>query len=211
MANTVSDFDLGVFDSGTIDLATPQFFSSKLLAATAINGAERNRVDDTRLRLVSNLVVASNLMDGECRLLLQYPVESLLMGQVPAGVSARRTTSAGLDTLHVDGWLSILVPKLEAPNHAELLINDLNELSDRYGGVVNWAVDFSSAEQLTPSLVGYLLGFNHSLKDYSKRMLLLWLRADAVPDALLPPLAKAFQLHKRGVFLVSRAANRTPE
>jgi hypothetical protein len=158
-------------------------------------------LDEIHLRFLSNAALAARLVKGEERPSWITPLNELLSGRQIL-LPPVYTHACGLSHLRLDRCLVLQFPSETRCPEPEPIINALNSLTSSNDGIQHWVLDMSACLSLKPSLLAYLLGFQHSLRD-SSHIVMLWLRQDAVPEALMPSVRKSFKVENRGAFLLT--------
>ncbi|MBX7143884.1 MAG: hypothetical protein K1X79_05485 [Oligoflexia bacterium] len=178
---------------------------SLVSAAAPLAPFQHRLLEELQLRFLANAAVAANLLGKSKAPDIFETLQPYVSGEnvsLPSCV----THSCGLSHMEIGRSLFLIAPSAQTSPEPEALINALNGLVADHTGKRYWILDMSACTKIEPSLVAYLLGFQHSLRGGSK-LLLLWLRQDSVPEALLPAMTKSFRVRARGAFLLSEEPN----
>lgn len=199
----IQSFDITQLDSGAFDSGIPDRLRRFLLKEA---GLERklsceDQAEECRLQLVTNALVAVNLLNKSKPPRWAQNLEDLILGDgeyAPAQVR----TQCNLRYIRLDSWIVIQLPRIVSSEHCQRVISDLNDLYDLQGSAHQWILDFSAVDLFPSELFAYLIGFNRGLKLLHQEIVMLWMRRDFIPASLLPAVSRHFNLVKRGTFLI---------
>ncbi|NLF25575.1 MAG: hypothetical protein GX589_07970 [Deltaproteobacteria bacterium] len=207
MQNLIGELDITKIDSGRIDLGTPQWIVSQLYAYLIEQDVEVDisPEEELRLRMVSDAIIAANLLQTGDLPAWTWNLEELIYGVGRFSKEhAARSMPLGVRYMPINQWLVVMLPEIFSEHHAEMLTDVLNDLHNSCSGSAHWVLDMAAVTNLPASLIGYLIGFNHGLRLNACNMVLLWMRQQIVPEALMPPMIKYFSLIKKGAFFLSK-------
>lgn len=197
-------FDISALQDAEIREITPDELAIELkqsLDASVIKRFLEGGALETYLKQFANAAIAANFFKRQHKTEWRNTLFSILSGTA-TDLPAIRTLSCGLSYLKLDRCILLQFPGEEICQSQELVVNALNSLSSEIGSTSHWVMDFSACKTIDPSVLAYLLGFQRSLREDAK-LLLLWLKQSSVPEALLPAVQKNFNLRLRGSFLIS--------
>jgi hypothetical protein len=158
-------------------------------------------LDEMQLRFLSNATLAAGLIGDVVQPAWFEALERMLAGG-QVDLPPICTLSCGLSHMKFDRCMLLQLPSEEQCPEPEPVINALNSLTSSNDGMQHWILDMSACRALKPSLLAYLLGFQHALRDRG-RLVVLWLRHEAVPESLLPSVRKSFNAQSKGAFLLT--------
>lgn len=211
MISGLLNFDISKYDSGKIDLRTPDWLTTRLLELVVnridpspMPGDPRSLFGEYQLRLMCNALVALKL--GRSRTIPPWgrALERILLGQseiLPDDFSS----NADFTFLRVDNCVICIVPDLSENYFITKTLNHANRVLEAFPNATNWVIDLSNCNKIPSTLVGFLLGFRQGLRGHNPSINLLWVKKDSVAPELLPALEKNFRISKKGAFYVSRS------
>lgn len=201
LVNRMGQF--GANESSWSDKAPEEIVSQVRQALVEVEKAPFRGValDELHLRFLSNAALAAGLIGDVNQPAWFEALESLLSGG-RVDLPPICTLSCGLSHMKLDRCMLLQLPSEEQCQEPEPVINALNSLTSSNDGLQHWILDMSACRALKPSLLAYLLGFQHALRDRG-RLVVLWLRQEAVPDSLLPSVRKSFNAQSKGAFLLT--------
>lgn len=211
MAIQLHDFDITSFESAKIDVSAPEWFSIKLLEyLLANNMAEEGSttaaraIDDLRLRLVADIVVCANLMRAPEIGLWDRELEHLVLEQFENIHRPLVIETGGVSHISIGRCISVGIPHVQSYTQVETIANAINGLHHRCPTLSHWIFDLSDVQTISPTLLAYLIGFQHGISKSGGTLALLWVRREAVSPEIHGIMVRSFQLAKKGAFLVSR-------
>ena len=197
----LNDFDITLYDSGSIDGSAPSLLMQRLLnSLIEMDLPEEDAFSELTLRFLVDALVAINLLPLNERgwangiLSLINSGKAFSLKSIPLG--------GGSSAMVFDSVAVIHLGAVSASIGTYALLDALNNLSASNTSITTWIFDFSDVMEVTDHLLAYLSGFQASLRNGN--LLLLWLRKDALASELKPSFTKKFNLMKKGDFIVSR-------
>ncbi len=211
MAIELRDFDVTSFDSTKVDISAPEWFSVKLLEYLLANDIEQNghssaarAIDDLRLRLLADIVVSANLMRSPEVRMWDLELEHLILDQFDNIHRPLIIESGGVSHISLGRCISLAIPPVSTCTHVEQVANAINGLHHQSPGLTHWVFDLSDVRQITPTLLAYLIGFQHGISKLGGHLALLWVRREAVSPEIQGVMIRSFHLAKKGLFWVSK-------
>lgn len=208
----MKEFDPSSMDSGAFTISAPEDLASKLhefLLSGKVDDDglltqhQKDFLEESRIRLLSDAVIASHLISDEASPRWLDFLRQALEGKraLPAIQCCPRWP---VQFMVIDGSVTVLLPKPSEMCTSEQQLEAINEIYESQDAPEHWIIDLSEHEVLSDSLLGYLVGFQREQEARGKRILLLWVRDHAIPTHFENLLVKRFGLFKRGHFLMSR-------
>ena len=207
----VSTFSLDQIDSGNFDRPAPQWFAEQVSQHLA--GLFKNEdssaeafyeINELKLRLLANAIVAVNLLPPERPPLWAGVLEDWLEGRTRKIGGPVFSTPSGLTYMLLENCMVTSMPDLISPGHIELALDELSEMHHLFPSVNYWIFDMAAMNSLPQMLAAYLIGFQNSENPLPPRLMIMWLKRDALPTGLAVPVIKHFHLMRKGAFLLSR-------
>jgi hypothetical protein len=211
MAIELTEFDITAFDSAKIDISAPEWFSIKLLEYLLANNVANEpestaarAIDDLRLRLLADIVVCANLMRSPELGLWDRELEHLVLEQFDDIHRPLVIEAGGVSHISIGRCISVGIPQVDSYTQVEAIANAINGLHHRLPSLSHWIFDLSDVKSITPTLLAYLIGFQHGISKSGGNLALLWVRREAVSPEINGVMVRSFQLAKKGSFLVSK-------
>lgn len=205
----MTDFDLTRLDSGVVNLQAPELLAHKLLqeALEFDTPGETSiaEVDEDRIRLVINAIVAANLINDAEKPAWAKEISEWRYSDWTNFGGQVQITDTNVKFMKLRRCLVLLLPNINDESQTDLIISTLNDLAEHEAINSDWIIDIFNMAPIPEKLLTFLIGFQHGLSSSVQRLLsLLWLRKDAVPDYLAPAVSKHFHTVKKGMFLLSK-------
>lgn len=207
----VSAFNIDQIDSGSFDVPAPQWFANQIsqhlntLSRTETSSPEGfYELNEIKLRLLSNAIVAVNLLPAERLPAWAGVLEDWLEGRTRKIGGPVFSTPSGLTYMLLENCMVTALPDLLSNGHIELALDELSEMHHLFPSVNYWIFDMASISSLPQMLAAYLIGFQNTENPLPPRLLIMWLKRDALPNGLAAPVIKHFHLMRKGAFLLSK-------